>query len=902
MSQNPLNTANSAGSKQQLGKLSSFPNAGKAAVKSPSKLPPATTESYLAPTSSTAASLTTVTSVQASSVPAASTSPSAADSQGKADRKSEVDNSESKEKTLSPGPKTGTSPSSSSKPVSNSHQSTLAKSLVSTAAKGMVGGGKSSMLVGLLEGKTATSSSESLREVSLPSSAEESESLRDVSSTTVKEPTKTISCATSEEGKPEEESVRKTEKVEDESEDVTQDIKKDEPSEDGEREKEAETSQKESQVKVKDDDKKESQNEVVTETEENAVKKQEDSEAASTTSPTEKEETKSSESDLVCDEVIPKSVSVREDMVEAATTVQCLVSDEKEAVDSETTSEAVELMDHKEPTDQEESIDDKQGSLEPPEVEKLVADGERESETPSSESSVVRESSGEVEVPKSRKRSQSDEDLSPPPLKRLHLASPPPASPPAPPAPPEPLAPSPPSPPAPPAPPAPLPAVTESAHSLTPPPQAPPTSIAHTLTSSLTSQPPPSTTIVATPTSVAMTTQAPPPLLVATPPPPTISCSSTSTVQSPDVEGIQEARERGGTVYHQVVEPGAPLGRVGGVTIQPLLPLSLSLSSVCLPLHPMSITAKPSPSPPVAMRATPTALATPPVSSLSLGVQPSPLTLSTSSLTSPLAPSQAAQVSTSIQNIPALHSSAISSSSTCNPTPPTSDLQPEKSSDVMMTSSASDEALIRELCSEATETTTAAALASQLGLEFLEPNLLGGLDLMQLVSSPLGEIKPSITGVESPLPITPIESSSVFEEVPDTTQLLSEALTSLSNPSTPLVPSLPPFQSALLPSVSPALSPVVTSELAVQASPHAQNVTKPSVPPSLFMAPSSPFTPHTSTVLTPHTPSLSSPLTPEILPDIENLASANEADILEGIPPELAETIQALAQFESPLQ
>ena len=229
------------------------------------------------------------------------------------------------------------------------------------------------------------------------------------------------------------------------------------------------------------------------------------------------------------------------------------------------------------------------------------------------------------------------------------------------------------------------------------------------------------------------------------------------------------------------------------------------------------------------------------------------------------------------------------------------------SNDVTMMSSTSDEALIRELCSEATEETTAAALASQLGLEFLDQNLLG-IDLMQLVNSPLETKTPTLSS-EPLLPCeslpsdgTPSHASVEYPGVgsgvntpalPDTSQLLSEALISLSAPSTPLVPgsSISHFN-PLFPTSPSTESPILPPK------PQHQEHTSPFTPSLLTSHSISPFATHTPTILTPHTPSLSSPLTPEILPDLESLSGVNEADLLEGIPPELAETIQALAQFD----
>ena len=357
-------------------------------------------------------------------------------------------------------------------------------------------------------------------------------------------------------------------------------------------------------------------------------------------------------------------------------------------------------------------------------------------------------------------------------------------------------------------------------------------------------------------------------------PPPLLFSPTVTTTKSQETNLGGRKRDNSGvpeSILRQL-GPGAPLGRVGGVTIQPLLPsssLSLPITSAAK-LASLPSVAPMSQSSLVAVRATP----------------PPPPLLSLSSVFSSSLP-PLANAAPSLQRNPAFQTTPITSSSILTPPPTSHSLI---TGDVMVMSSSSDEALIRELCSSATEDTTAAALASQLGLEFLEPNLLGGLDLMQLVSSPLDEVNPAITGNSGAVGTSAGGSSVLPGEVIDTTHLLSEALISLSNPSTPLLSSsLPPFH--------PHLFPTPTALISTNSP-----TFHPTIPQYMSCNTSSPFTPHTPTFFTPQTPSLSSPLTPEILPDIENLASANEADLLEGIPPELAETIQALAQFESPLQ
>ena len=302
----------------------------------------------------------------------------------------------------------------------------------------------------------------------------------------------------------------------------------------------------------------------------------------------------------------------------------------------------------------------------------------------------------------------------------------------------------------------------------------------------------------------------------------------------------------------------------------------------------------------------------PPTSSAgpSLVIQPSSAdshVTPTTTTTAPITHLQVGTINSPLELLPLLNPETAPQQAP--PTTPSTALQFSTSE-----TSTTDEALIRELCSEATEETTAAALASQLGLEFLEQSFLGGMDLIQLVQSPFeshppslgdGELsssEPPVVGSALPplLPVDPgigDEGGGGTPVLPDTTQLLSEALTSLSTPSTPILPpsSLPPLPPALFPG-SPSLLP---TESPVQPTPTLTS--------SILTPHSSPFTPHTPSILTPRAPSISSPLTPEILPDLDSLSSVNEADLLEGIPPEIAETIQALAQFDqqnyhSPLQ
>ena len=893
ISQNPLNAGAATGgvgpgSKQQLGRLS-IP-VGKTLGKSPSKLPPATSESSSSSNSSTSATK----SVQQSSVVQPSLTPSAGGPSKTVEKQDEVG------VASSPAHKTGVS--AENKPDSQNEKSNPAKTAI------VVGGGKSPMLMGLLETRKTVCGDEASKDA-VP---EESNSVRST-------PTDTATV---------EESVKTTEKGEQESErGQTEKVEPIEVAQNAGRE-EDEEKQEHNQVDEKDTEK-------GILSEQTGEMGQGDVEVAPVAETGEKE----IESDLVCDEVIPKSVSTRDSSTSldvptgdnAISTGESSDTTERESLKGATaeTNGKPEEMEKPLPTaaapvemTQRETTGSKEMGVATGDSEKvgvaLLSTGE------SKEVGVALPVSQKIGVAPqnvddsrvkmdSRKRPNSADSALPPSPKRAHLSpshtsNPVPISNPTPaltstshtsptpqtlpittgttvtpPLPPQTLpittgtTVTPPLPPqtlpittgttvTPPLPPQTLPITTGTTVTPPLPPQTLPITTGTTVTPPLPAQSLPLTTSTNTTSKIP----GPPPLILASP---TSGHTPSNGVRSSSKEAIERKRDREvtrGSFYHHVVEPGALLGRVGGVTIQPFLPSSLPLPSVCVPLH--TTYAMPTFSP--AMGPSRTVLAA-----------PSPLTISTSSHhhqshTSPIThPLSTPSNITSLSTTPILQTTPTSSSLMQHSYP---------GNDLITMSSSSDEALIRELCSEATETTTAAALASQLGLEFLEPNLLGGLDLMQLVHSPLDEVGPFLSGSESLLPdITP-----GGEGVPDTTHLLSEALTTLSNPSTPLIPSsLPTFQP--LP-----LFPVVLTESPMELTRF--HDTTPSVAAPLFLH-SSPFSPHTPTIITPHTPSLSSPLTPEILPDIENLASANEADILEGIPPELAETIQALAQFESPL-
>ena len=384
-----------------------------------------------------------------------------------------------------------------------------------------------------------------------------------------------------------------------------------------------------------------------------------------------------------------------------------------------------------------------------------------------------------------------------------------------------------------------------------------------------------------------------------------------------DHENLGDSGEREGlggpVVRPEVSKPvdtyymeSAPLKVIGGVTVQPLPPsLTHSLPPVCMSL------------PIPAARTTPTTMQIKAPSGVGLPLpnssfpplsNPTPATLTT--------PTQSTldvnSTSTRDQPNTNLSLQLLQPSSTSSSVP--LHISPPQTMPPVMSTTSSDEALIRQLCSEAVvEETTEAALASQLGLGFLDQNLLRGIDLMQLINSPfetkppsLGEEQPH-SAVDSPMaappgmtpgldPLMPVGPPEMGRGGGDTTQLLSEALTSLSTPSTPVFPSsLPPFNPTLS-SPTALSSPLVSSK---QPDPTPSPLTSHSSP---FIAPTPTIlTPHTPSLLTPHTPS---PLTPEIMP---NLDSLSEEELLEGIPPELAETIQALAHFDqqnyqSPLQ
>ena len=551
-------------------------------------------------------------------------------------------------------------------------------------------------------------------------------------------------------------------------------------------------------------------------------------------------------SELVCEEVMPKAVQTRDDGATSATEEPAIVP--SSSSEPNTSSPSADVTDSAEKKERQPSPPATPTEQQNESSEEGKGGGESKESLPSS----TADSEGK---PESRKRPHPSEPTLPPSPKKAHLST------------------SSPSP-------------------------SPPSSTTHTSLSSV----PQNLPLLTTPTSVSVAKPTGPPPLLFNPP--------TEPVQSKPRESEGEGKRRmesSGSIFCQV-DPGAPLGRVGGVTIQHLLPsTSLSLPSVCVALHgglstTSSLTLVSSQSPVVVVQPLPQVSAPPPPL---FSLPPSSLTLTSQSFTRSLSAQLRAPPS-SASLLPLPQDDAVSLQESAAPHPmtpitsssqhlPPSDPKPAILGDVMMTSSTSAEALIRELCLEAAEDTTAAALASPLGLEFLEPNLLGGLDLIQLVNSPLQEMGPSIAGSQSPLPAGPTlglvgePATPGGGNVPDTSQLLSEALTSLSNPSTPLLPSsFPPFHPPFFSTSSPLVS----------AGSPAQHARPLDIAPSLIthslpLSQSSPFTPHT--------PSLSSPLTPEILPDIENLASANEADILEGIPPELAKTIQALAQFESPM-
>ena len=856
ISQNPLNAgaaATGGGGKQQLGRLS-IP-AGKTLGKSPSKLPPATSESSSSSNSSTSAAK----SVQQSSVVQASLTPSAGGPSKTEEKQDEVG------VVSSPAHKTGVS--AESKPDSQNEKSNPAKTAI------VVGGGKSPMLMGLLETRKTVCGDEASKDAA----PEESNSVR---STPTDKATVEESVKTTEKGAEQESEKGQAEKVE--PTEVSQNASREEDEEKHEH----------NQVDEKDTEK-------GILSEETGEMEQGDVEVAPVAETGEKE----SESDLVCDEVIPKSVSTKDSSTSldvptgdnTISTGESSDTTERESL-KETTAET-----NGKPEEMEKPLPAAAAPVEMTQrgttgsKEMGVATGDSEKvgvallSTESKEVGVALPVSQDIGVAPqnvddsrvkmdSRKRPNSADSALPPSPKRAHL-SPSHTSDPVPISNPTPAltstshtSPTPQSLPittgttvTPPLPPQTLPITTGTTVTPPLPPQTLPITTGTTVTPPL----PPQTLPLTTSTNTTSKTPGPPPLILA---PPTSGHTPSNGVRSSSKEAIERKRDREvtrGSFYHHVVETGALLGRVGGVTIQPFLPSSLPLPSVCVPLH--TTYAMPTFSP--AMGPSRTVLAA-----------PSPLTISTSS--------HPHQSHTSPITHPLLTPSNITSLSTTpilQTTPTSSSLMQHSypGNDLITMSSSSDEALIRELCSEATETTTAAALASQLGLEFLEPNLLGGLDLMQLVHSPLDEVGPFLSGSESPL----LDVAPGGEGVPDTTHLLSEALTTLSNPSTPLIPSsLPTFQPLPL---FPVVSPMKLTRF---------HDTTPSVAAPLFLTShSSPFSPHTPTIITPHTPSLSSPLMPEILPDIENLASANEADILEGIPPELAETIQALAQFESPL-
>ena len=855
ISQNPLNAASAA--KQQLGKVS-LPTAVKSMVKSPSKSP-AVSGPYVA---------TTTPSSQRSTI-LPTTSPATASPIKMVAKEEKVAiTTSSRDSTRLPSPAKAVST-----PVARA-VTTLMKSDPMKLIKvgGASVGGKPSMLVGLLEGKMsgcetpspASTVSHDTRKNVIPADEKEGESVEE-EPLEVKEG-KMVSGATADvvlkENKESKEfEVNIAKQPGDKKDGGTEAVKQNDTVIDG---SQAETPERE---KGEERDKP-----VVASTE------------------------------LVCEEMMPKfSVSRDQTLTPVAssaseTTEQPSSEPEKSSSKSHTlTVESVAMEEAERPGSIPEAV---------PQVQQCVNEQTEETSNSAGLTAIPREEPWSVESVLGSRKRPCPTDLSLPPSKKTHL---PPTSSPCPPKISSPL-------------PLPVPIltpvpVTTQARSADPSP---------VVQSSITST-------VPVPQSPSRLTSPPPLLLI----PPSSDVGQEATCSS----GEEGDKETSVSLLPQVESATAALSLFGAVTIQPLLhslPATSGASPSLAPetladvesgvrvgqISPHTVIPPQREAPSAGVPHTgllPPPLPSPSTSPLSsLTAQPSPaethatfqLIPTTTSLTTPL------QVESPLQLLP-LESAPLQASSL---TTPNADLELQSAG-----TATSDEALIRELCSEATEDTTAAALASQLGLGFLEQSFLGGMDLMQLVQSPF-ETKPgdggslSIVSLDSPAAtqgMPPLQAVDIglggegegwgdTPVLPDTTQLLSEALTSLSTPSTPILPPsslprVPPLHPALFPpspTVLPAGCPVLPPQSIERPAPG---------PPSILTPHSSPFTPHTPSILTPHTPSMSSPLTPEILPDLESLSSVNEADLLEGIPPELAETIQALARFDqqnyqSPLQ
>ncbi len=212
-------------------------------------------------------------------------------------------------------------------------------------------------------------------------------------------------------------------------------------------------------------------------------------------------------------------------------------------------------------------------------------------------------------------------------------------------------------------------------------------------------------------------------------------------------------------------------------------------------------------------------------------------------------------------------------------------LRPPSSPPPTSTLSGTTDEFIQALCSATAsmEDTTISALASQLGLDFLDPvdpSLLGiSPDIMQLVEPSIpalgGEGGGSLPGPSGGI------SQQKTAVVTDTR--LSSDVPRLQTFMLPFGPDATPRSSpSQLPLVNPDLRPLLPPDACSALSPLEQSLFSPvsilDAPPSLPSGDESASPTHEDRVLSDF--------------------CLDESDLLEGIPPELAETIQAIARLD----
>ena len=202
-------------------------------------------------------------------------------------------------------------------------------------------------------------------------------------------------------------------------------------------------------------------------------------------------------------------------------------------------------------------------------------------------------------------------------------------------------------------------------------------------------------------------------------------------------------------------------------------------------------------------------------------------------------------------------------------TPPTS-TTPNRSRSPTPTT----EALIQAVCSDPSALEDPASLASQLGLDFLDPTLLNISDLMQLIQPGLMAAEPA-EQVRPPSPLGMLMESEPVEQVASVESQLQAGMTESSTPH----PHVEPLSSSCL-EPSPMMEPSTPVDLLLQSS---MSQTGTGMESNL----STPYRVEDSSMDT------------ALLPDLTSLAAAaDESELLEGISPELAATIQALARLD----